>query len=260
MNTLSIITVNYNNYDGLHTTLQSVRSQTCKPFEHWVIDGGSSDMELDFATLTEKFDFKFVSEPDRGIYHAMNKGIAKSSGSHLLFLNSGDAFLDNNSLAIFGNKIETKDLYYANVYQVDGTAKLKTAYPEQLDLEYMICYGLPHQATIIRKSLFDQVGFYDEKYKIISDWVFFMEALFKQKATYSMTDDALVLYDRTGVSSQHQNTRTIVSEHIDYINRRFPELLLHYKLNSPYVKKYFRRMPRWQRIYKRFLFNQFNKI
>jgi glycosyltransferase involved in cell wall biosynthesis len=257
---LSIITVNYNNYEGLLTTLESVRSQTCHPFEHWVIDGGSNDMQQDFTALTEIFDFKFVSESDRGIYHAMNKGIAKSSGSHLLFLNSGDAFADKNSLAVLWNSVTTEDFYYANIYQVDGTERVKTAYPEQLNLDYMICYGLPHQATIIRKSLFDQVGLYDETYKIISDWVFFMEALFMKEATYGMIEDAVVLYDSTGISSQHQNTRAIVSEHIDYINRMFPDFLQHYKLNSPYVKKHFRRMPRWQRFVKRFLFNQSNKI
>jgi hypothetical protein len=75
-----------------------------------------------------------------------------------------------------------------------------------------------------------------------------------------MTEDAVVLYDRTGVSSQHQNTRAIVTEQVDYINHRFPDLLKHYKLNSPYVKKYFRRMPRWQRFIKQFLFNQFNIV
>jgi glycosyltransferase involved in cell wall biosynthesis len=260
MNTLSIITVNYNNYDGLLTTLKSVRSQSCQPFEHWVIDGGSSDMQQDFTTLTDFFNFKFVSESDRGIYHAMNKGIAKSSGSHLLFLNSGDAFVDKDSLTVLWNKVATEDLYYANVYQVDGTQRIKTAYPRQLDLDYMICYGLPHQATIIHKLLFDKVGLYDETYRIISDWVFFMEALFTQEVTFGMTEHAVVLYDKTGVSSQHRNTREIIAEQVDYIIRRFPHLLKHYKLNSPYVKKYFRRMPRWKRFFKRFLFNQFNKI
>jgi glycosyltransferase involved in cell wall biosynthesis len=260
MQTLSIITVNYNNYKGLLATLESVRMQTCQPFEHWVLDGGSNDMEQDFVALEKTFDFKFVSEPDRGIYHAMNKGITKSSGSHLLFLNSGDTFVDKDSLSVIWNQNLTEDLYYANVYQVDDIESKITTYPRHLDLDYMSCYGLPHQATIIRKELFDQVGFYDETYKIISDWVFFMEVLFAHKATYGMTEDAVVLYDRTGVSSQHQNTKSIVAEQVDYINHRFPDLLKHYKLNSPYVKKYFRRMPRWQRFIKQFLFNQFNIV
>ena len=153
MNTLSIITVNYNNYEGLLTTLQSVRSQACQPFEHWVIDGGSADMQQDFEALTEIFGFKFVSESDRGIYHAMNKGIAKSSGSHLLFLNSGDAFADKNSLAVLWNKVTTEDLYYANVYQVDDKESKITTYPRHLDLDYMdlvfllylgVYHNLPH--------------------------------------------------------------------------------------------------------------------
>jgi glycosyltransferase involved in cell wall biosynthesis len=87
---LSIITINYNNLEGLQRTVESVVNQTWQEFEYIVIDGGSTDGSADFIeSQSETIDY-WVSEPDKGIYNAMNKGIAKASGEYLLFLNSGD--------------------------------------------------------------------------------------------------------------------------------------------------------------------------
>ena len=102
----SIITVNYNNKEGLRKTIESVISQTFRDFEYIVIDGGSSDGS---AELLKEYSDKityWVSEPDKGIYNGMNKGIAKATGDYLNFMNSGDCFYDQQVLKYhldFGN-------------------------------------------------------------------------------------------------------------------------------------------------------------
>ena len=94
-NKLSIITINYNNLEGLKRTVESVINQTSKEFEYIVIDGGSNDGSGAYIeSKSEHIDY-WVSEPDKGIYNAMNKGIAKASGEYLLFLNSGDHLFSN---------------------------------------------------------------------------------------------------------------------------------------------------------------------
>jgi glycosyltransferase involved in cell wall biosynthesis len=260
MDSLSIITVNYNNYEGLVATLNSIRKQDYLNFDHWIIDGGSNDMMRSFEDLKLEYEFNHISESDNGIYHAMNKGIRLAGSSHLLFLNSGDVFAGPDSLAKLCESLGQKDLFYGSIWMGDEDSKTLVNYPNSLNLEYMICYGLPHQATIIKKSLFQQVGLYNENYKIISDWVFFMQALFDQSATYGMIDSPVILFDKSGISSQYAYTRKIIIEQLDYIAARYPAYVGYYKMNSPYVKKYFRGIPRWKRFWKKFLFQTFNKI
>ena len=95
----SIITINYNNKDGLEKTILSVINQTCQDFEYIIIDGGSTDGSVDvIKKYADRIDY-WVSEPDKGIYNAMNKGIIKAKGEYLNFMNSGDCFYDNEVLS-----------------------------------------------------------------------------------------------------------------------------------------------------------------
>ena len=98
---LSIITINLNNAEGLRKTMLSVINQTCKEFEYVVVDGASTDGSMDvmrdcFSCADNRLSVKWISEPDSGIYNAMNKGIRMSTGKYLLFLNSGDWLVDAN--------------------------------------------------------------------------------------------------------------------------------------------------------------------
>ena len=94
----SIITINYNNRDGLEKTIQSVINQTCQDFEFIIIDGGSTDGSVDIIKKYNDRINYWVSEPDKGIYNAMNKGILQAHGEYLNFMNSGDCFFDNEVL------------------------------------------------------------------------------------------------------------------------------------------------------------------
>ena len=88
----SIITVNFNNKEGLHNTIKSVINQTFRDFEYIVIDGGSTDGSIDILKKYDKYINYWISEKDSGIYNAMNKGISKANGEYLNFMNSGDCF------------------------------------------------------------------------------------------------------------------------------------------------------------------------
>ena len=99
----SVITINFNNGEGLRHTIDSVISQTCHDYEYIIIDGGSTDDSVNVIKLfSDKIDY-WVSEKDRGIYHAMNKGVNLAHGQYCIFMNSGDCFYDSSVLEQFKN-------------------------------------------------------------------------------------------------------------------------------------------------------------
>jgi len=257
---LSIITVNYNNKHGLLATIDSVVNISGVEYSQLIVDAKSSDVDIEFWNKIKSDKLDYVSEKDKGVYDGMNKGVNLTFGDYLYFLNSGDTLLNSNCLNSLAFYIPSYDLVYGNVNLIVGDKSTQYVYPENISLDYMIIYGLPHQATLIKRSLFDRIGGYSTEYKIISDWVFFMEALFYQNATYKHVHTPIADFNGEGMSQQDGNVKLIIKEQIDYISKRFPTKLKYYKLNSPYVKKYFRSIPRWQRYIKRFLFNQFNKV
>jgi glycosyltransferase involved in cell wall biosynthesis len=120
---ISIITINYNNREGLERTFDSVFSQNYTNFEYIVIDGASNDGSKELIDqFSDKITF-WVSEPDKGIYNAMNKGIDQVNGEYVFFLNSGDVFLDSNSLEKVSEELHTDDIISFNI-QVVGENNL----------------------------------------------------------------------------------------------------------------------------------------
>jgi hypothetical protein len=191
----------------------------------------------------------------------MNKGIAMTDSIRVLFLKSGYTVSNIDKFIEFIKFRPDLDLDYADVIKVkpDGS-EIIMKYPNELSLDYMICFGLPQQATIINKSLFKKIGLYNESYKIISDWVFFMEAVFIHNATYKHIDLPVINFDGSGISNQSRYVKTIIKEQLDYITKRFPDKIPLYKSQSPYVKKYFRTIPRWKRFIIKYIFMKFNYI
>ena len=257
---MAIITVNRNNYSGLIKTLKSIFSLNNNKLQHFIIDGNSSDLQETFFDLQKNYIFEYISENDSGIYHAMNKGVGLSNSEYLLFLNSGDAFNVTFKIEDLFNFIGKFDLVYGDILDLGHIIANEVRYPEVLSFEYMLCGGLPHQATAIRKSLFTKVGLYNENYKIISDWVFFMEALFIHNVSYKHVPIVITDFEGGGVSSLSANTKLIVKEQIDYILKRFPKSLFYYYSNSPYVIKYLRSKPRLIRWIFRYILIYFNKV
>ncbi len=209
---LSIITINYNNLEGLQRTVESVVNQTWQEFEYIIIDGGSTDGSAEYIeTQSNHFDY-WVSEPDKGIYNAMNKGIVKATGEYLLFLNSGDHLNDSSVLEINNIFLKEKDIVYFNIKEIRGNTIIIKKCPQEITFSYMVKDSIPHQSTFIRKSLFDSVGLYDEKLEIVSDWKFFIIALGKYKATYLYVDDDLSTFYIGGISSHNDNFQKMLKE------------------------------------------------
>lgn len=200
---LSIITINYNDKSGLEATFNSVFNQTFKTFEYIVIDGGSNDGSEEL--IEENIDkiHYWVSEKDKGIFNAMNKGIKAAKGDYLLFLNGGDTFYNEQVLANAIPQIsKEQQIYYGDVQRIfnDGTKTIKT-YPKTLKFSFFIDSALAHQSTIVKKTLFEDLFYFNENYKVFGDWEFFICAICKYNISYKHLDLVIANYDMSGISS-----------------------------------------------------------
>lgn len=209
---ISIITINYNNLNGLKRTIESVVQQTWQEFEYIIIDGGSEDGSVEYLkSQTNNIDF-WVSEPDLGVYNAMNKGIDKAIGEYLLFLNSGDCFISETVLKENYFKFTNYDLIYFNIEIKDKKSSRIISYPKKLNFSFFYLGTLCHQAVIIKKDLFRIVGLYDENLKLVSDWKFFIFALFKFNCSYTKVNCVLTTYYLDGISSDLVNRKKLYDE------------------------------------------------
>jgi len=226
MPTLSIITINLNNSEGLRRTIKSVVSQKFNDFEYLIVDGGSSDESLDVIRENEKeIDF-WISEPDYGIYNAMNKGINKAKGEYVQFLNSGDWYVDETILSkVFGQE-RVADIVYGDIYEIgqDGFQNLQSSLPENLltlsNFNSDTRATIQHPAAFIKRSQFAR-GLYDESYKIIADIKFFIERIIFQNCSVEYLPYAITNFNMDGLSSKSENWVRTIEER----KRIFSELL-----------------------------------
>ena len=203
MKKLSIITICYNDPD-LERTCKSIVEQTWQDFEWVVVDGASNE---DTQKIWDKYKYridKFISEPDKGIYNAQNKGINLAEGEFLNFLNSGDSYYDKDVLKnIFENKTYKEDILYGNAYKIYGDNAKRNFVdyrPKKVDELYFICNYICTQAMFVQKELFNKYGIHNEDYKIASDrdlWIRFK----KQGAKFKYLDKVVCNYDCNGLSS-----------------------------------------------------------
>ncbi|WP_061249404.1 glycosyltransferase family 2 protein [Leptospira alstonii] len=238
---ISIITINLNNREGLRKTLESVRLQTYTNYELLIIDGGSTDGSVDCLKSDLDLIQKFISEKDEGIYNAQNKGVSLAEGEYLVFLNSGDTFLKKDVLFEISKFLEDDvDLVYGDILidsKNDGLIERK--YPNRLNYFYWSVLSLCHQATFIRKSLFDLYGYYNEEYRFAADFEFFHRFWFKQNVTIKHAPVFVTLYDFNGVSAQPKNRKQIAEEYRKIKRENFPLWAYAlYKINNYIVEKF----------------------
>ena len=245
---ISVITINFNNASGLKNTIISVNEQLTPVFEHIVIDGGSSDTSIADIQSYLKYYHTVISEPDSGIYDAMNKGIALATGEYLLFLNSGDTFASENSLTYFSPLLGHYDILYGDMLSIVNEEKVYSSYPETLSLDYMLSAGLPHPSTVIRKSLFiKKIGLYDCSYTIIADWTFFMIAIFKYNINYKYIAKPISIFEGGGKSSKAENIPLIINQYFHFLRTHFKGDLNFFKSNNYIFKKFLRTTPKYIR-------------
>ncbi len=177
----SIITVNYNNKEGLRKTIESVIHQSFRDFEYIVIDGGSTDGSVDVLKEYDQQINYWVSEKDSGIYNAMNKGISIAHGEYLNFMNSGDCFYSYDILERVAKYQYNTDFivgrdYHYNEGKRQGHASIL---PPRTTMIHFFVATLDHQSSFIKRALFED-SLYDENHRLVSDWIFFTEKIVKE--------------------------------------------------------------------------------
>ena len=239
---LTIITINYNNAIGLQKTMESVLTQTSKEFEYIIVDGTPqtpkggvvADREVLSQFLSEKLHTEngftrciwlspeggvggsqrvgggFYSEPDSGIYNAMNKGIRMAKGEYIHFLNSGDwlvdAFVVENMLKELNSLINSgsqPDIFVGNKIMVRPDGKVRYGRNDKRPVTALTFYRgtIEHTSAYIRKAMFDVVGMYDESLRIVSDYKWYFDAVLNHNALVAFTDIYVSYFDNTGISS-----------------------------------------------------------
>lgn len=199
---LSIITINWNNREGLEKTLRSVANQTCQDFEYIVVDGGSTDGSAELLSNPEFRITKWVSEKDSGIYNAMNKGVRMATGEYLLFLNSGDNLHDDKVIAEIFPSLHDDDLITGKMLYSGKGRYFQAEAP--LTLLYFYQSSLPHDATFIRRCLLLETP-YDESLRIVSDWKFFVQTIVMQGRSCRIVDNVISEFDTHGISATNRD-------------------------------------------------------
>lgn len=191
----TIITINYNNVKGLKKTIDSVISQNFSDYEFIIIDGASTDGSVDIIKEYSPHISYWVSEPDKGIYHAMNKGITVSRGEYLLFLNSGDFFCNNKVLSDVLNHNLTEDIVCGATLD-NGEIKYSLS---DVTLQHFFSASMFHQSAFIKRELHLRY-LYDEKLKICSDYKFFIQTIILNSCSYRTIDVVVSEYEGGGIS------------------------------------------------------------
>ena len=193
----SIITINYNNKEGIRRTIKNVFSQTNTDYEYIVIDGGSTDGSVEVIQKYAENITYWISEKDNGIYHAMNKGVAQAQGDYCIFMNSGDCFHSPDVLDSIAHYQE--DIICGKVLKGNNT-EASGLYKSSITLVDLMRASLPHQAMFIKRELLVNHP-YDEHYKILSDWKFCIETIVFDNCSYRNIDVIVADYDTSGIST-----------------------------------------------------------
>lgn len=203
----SIITICFNSEKTIERTIKSVLAQTYKDFEYIIVDGGSIDKTLDILKKYEPLfegRLKWKSEPDNGIYNAMNKGVSRATGQIIGIVNSDD-WLELDALEIVSDTINNEKLDYSKpllvtgwicYHYVDGSKHvMKTNRDRYEYYAKRLRMGLNHPATFVSKATYNQIGLFDENYKLFADADFIVrcyradvKAFFVDKILSNMSD------------------------------------------------------------------------
>lgn len=221
---LSIITINYNNAKGLEETIKSVACQDFKDYEYIIIDGGSTDESVQIIKKYSQFITYWVSEPDNGIYHAMNKGISHTHGEYLNFMNSGDCFHSSTVLNEVARNFNNTDIIIGRCCRADTKEVYRSLRPGQsVTLMTLMKEMINHQSTFYRHTIFDHHK-YDESLKIIADWKVNIQSIIFDHCTVRVINTLITDYDMTGISTI--NSALYLSERKKVLNELIPERIL----------------------------------
>lgn len=211
---ISIITVSYNSSKTIRSTIESILNQTCNNMEYIIIDGNSKDNTIEIIKEYEekfkkkKIEIKWISEPDKGLYDAMNKGIQMATGEYIGILNSDDFYCDNIVIEKVIKTLEKKqtDSLYANLYYVDenNTDKIIRNWKSEKFNDKLFKNGWhpAHPTFFVKKEIYEKFGLFNLNYKIAADYELMLRFLEKQKITTQFLDEYLIRMRLGGESNQ----------------------------------------------------------
>lgn len=227
---LSIIIINLNNLSGLQETIGSILSQTNSNYEWIFIDRGSTDGSKELIEETAN-DVKsnisyWCSEPDNGIYNAMNKGIRHATGEYLLFLNSGDYLRDKKVIGDFISLDFKEDIISSHIQVGESIHNIRySPEEEEIDYDYLKSFSILHPSSFIKRELFVKYGYYDENYKIVSDWKFFLECLIQHSCTYKVWNRFTTVFAEGGISESDEYEPLLVEERKKVLDNFMPRVM-----------------------------------
>ena len=230
---ITIITVCFNAEKSIETTLRSLENQTYREFEYLIIDGGSDDKTLELVNESKIPIQKLISEPDNGLYDAMNKGLKLAKGKYVLFLNAGDSFYSNDTLLHYKNEAEKdSDIIYGDTDIVDCEghfiSKRHLSAPQALQnnsfLEGMtIC----HQAFMVKKELTES---FDLRYKFSADYDWCIKCIKKSTPENCFNlNEVTINYLHAGLTDKNK---------LRSLKERFNIMCRHYGLPKTLIKHF----------------------
>lgn len=224
---LSVVTINYNDLEGLRKTLSSVFSQTCfSSIELIVVDGGSSDGGKEYLMENDFRISKWVSEKDGGIYNAQNKGWKMANGEYVLFLNSGDYFVSETVVSDFLKADKNADILFGDML-IDENGILRPGrMPDKIGYVQLYRDTLWHPVSFIKRDLLTKVNGFDEHFKIVADYDFFCKVILKHNVKACHLKTVISVFDTNGLSSSPDKVGAIALERELVQNKYFPKLML----------------------------------
>lgn len=242
---LSIITINLNNASGLEKTINSVLNQSFKNYEYIIIDGKSTDQSVSVIKKYSKNISFWISEVDRGIYHAMNKGINIATGNYTLFLNSGDYLFEDSILEKIFSISFSEDIVYGNQLRFGSNGSYLKKYPKDLTFMQFYAECMGHNSTLIKRSLYELVGLYNEENKIVSDWEFLMLAICKHNCSTKYMPFPIATQVDGGISNNPDFKEKVIAERINALKKHFPMFLDDYsKLYKQQYNSFLKKLKR----------------
>lgn len=235
----SIITVCFNSAATIGASIRSLQNQTFQDFEHIIVDGASTDNTADIVAQLADDRVHLYSEPDDGIYDAMNKGVKLARGEFVYFLNSDDRLYDNNVLETIYRAAQsspTSDIIYGDVRGETEEGTIDIPQPPLLDKRVLAFTTVCHQAAFFRRELFETIGLMRTDYKIVSDWEWLYRAVMVQKRSYLHLPQLVATIGLEGVSQTDDFSSekyTALREHLSYsevlLYRRLPRYFRKWK-------------------------------
>lgn len=216
---ISIITVSYNNETTIEDTIRSVKSQTYPMVEHIIIDGASTDSTMAIVNQYKSHLGPILSEPDKGIYFAMNKGIKLASGDIIGFINADDILANNSVLRNVAQTLTDKDMdaCYANLVYVktDNMDKIIRFWMSSPFIQELFSTGWspPHPTFYVKKKIYEQYGYFDLNYKMGNDVELMMRFLERYRISSQYVPEVWVKMRLGGVSNQ--SIKNIITQNLE---------------------------------------------